>query len=300
MHLDTNYRGRLVLRRSASSVAGRPGVGRDGTSSPSRTNAHGAAGYALPIWRPAYMKEGDERAGGPFERTFRGPDRPFVLRRELISRQGPVAGGGPTRPRQSALVPLRASVTVPRLKTGRPRERVSPMNNILEEWRRAGTTRGGVADSSPACARPGPVRRVFIIPLFLNAAVAIAKAPTVTPPTRCPVGTDRSPFDPLMRLGKVLGALRGCTGPPVPADEANLSTARRKTRSSAGSGIGVLIVTGMFEFAVGAVESRGADIGTAPDRAWRVVIAAIGCPLSPPHEPSKAGHGSWQPPQCFY
>jgi cation diffusion facilitator family transporter len=102
--------------------------------------------------------------------------------------------------------------------------------------------------------RPAPrmraVRRVFIITLFLNAAVAATKAGYGWLSHSLSLGTD-SLHSILDASANVL-ALLGLHWSATPAD-ARHPYGRRKIEILAALGIGVLIVIGMFEFAVAAV-----------------------------------------------
>ena len=130
------------------------------------------------------------------------------------------------------------------------------------------------AIATVARVRGRAVRRVFIITLFLNAAVAIAKALYGYASHSLSVGTD-SLHSILDASGNVL-ALFGLHWAAVPADERH-PYGRRKVEILAALGIGVLIVIGMFEFAVAAIESLRGH-GTPPQigvAGFVVVIATM-------------------------
>lgn len=130
----------------------------------------------------------------------------------------------------------------------------------------------GVA--AAATTRTQAVRYVFIVTLFLNAAVAIAKALYGYASHSLSVGTD-SLHSILDASGNVL-ALFGLHWAAVPADERH-PYGRRKIEILAALGIGVLIVIGMFEFAVAAIESLRGH-GTPPQigvAGFVVVIATM-------------------------
>lgn len=109
-----------------------------------------------------------------------------------------------------------------------------------------------VAADATARARLHAVRRVFIITLVLNAAVAIAKAGYGWISHSLSVGTD-SLHSILDASGNLL-ALLGLHWSAAPAD-ARHPYGRRKIEIVAALGIGVLIVIGMFELATAAIRS---------------------------------------------
>jgi cation diffusion facilitator family transporter len=130
------------------------------------------------------------------------------------------------------------------------------------------------AIATVARVRGRAVRRVFIITLFLNAAVALAKALYGYASHSLSVGTD-SLHSILDASGNVL-ALFGLHWAAVPADERH-PYGRRKIEILAALGIGVLIVIGMFEFAVAAIESLRGH-GTPPQigvAGFAVVISTM-------------------------
>jgi cation diffusion facilitator family transporter len=108
------------------------------------------------------------------------------------------------------------------------------------------------AMAAAAATRTRAVRRVFVITLFLNAAVAIAKAGYGYLSQSLSLGTD-SLHSVLDASANVL-ALLGLHWSAVPADERH-PYGRRKMEIIAALGIGVLIVIGMAEFAQAAVRS---------------------------------------------
>lgn len=109
-----------------------------------------------------------------------------------------------------------------------------------------------VADAAAARARLRAVRRVFIITLVFNAAVAAAKAGYGLVSHSLSLGTD-SLHSVLDASANVL-ALLGLHWSAAPAD-ARHPYGRRKIEILAALGIGVLIVIGMFELATAAVRS---------------------------------------------
>jgi cation diffusion facilitator family transporter len=127
-------------------------------------------------------------------------------------------------------------------------ERVSPMNNSDD----CAAPGAATAIAAAALARNHAVRRVFIITLFLNAAVAASKAAYGYVSHSLSLGTD-SLHSILDASANVL-ALLGLHWSAVPADERH-PYGRRKMEIVAALGIGVLIVIGMFEFAVAAVHA---------------------------------------------
>jgi cation diffusion facilitator family transporter len=129
-----------------------------------------------------------------------------------------------------------------------------------------------------ARARHDAVRRVFIITLILNAAVALAKASYGWLSHSLSLGTD-SLHSILDASGNVL-ALLGLHWSAAPAD-ARHPYGRRKIEILAALGIGVLITIGMFELAVAAVGAlRGhaapPEVGPA---GFAVVLATMGVNL---------------------
>ncbi|MDB4982588.1 MAG: cation diffusion facilitator family transporter [Myxococcales bacterium] len=106
--------------------------------------------------------------------------------------------------------------------------------------------------AAAANTRTQAVRTVFIITLFLNAAVAIAKAGYGYFSHSLSLGTD-SLHSMLDASGNVL-ALLGLHWSAAPAD-ARHPYGRRKMEIIAALGIGVLISIGMFELALAAVAS---------------------------------------------
>jgi cation diffusion facilitator family transporter len=108
------------------------------------------------------------------------------------------------------------------------------------------------AMAAAAQARTRAVRRVFIITLVLNAAVAAAKATYGWAAHSLSLGTD-SLHSILDAAANVL-ALLGLHWASVPADERH-PYGRRKMEIVAALGIGVLIVIGMYEFGQAAVRS---------------------------------------------
>jgi cation diffusion facilitator family transporter len=130
------------------------------------------------------------------------------------------------------------------------------------------------AADTAARARLRAVRRVFIITLVFNAAVAAAKASYGWLSQSLSLGTD-SLHSILDASANVL-ALLGLHCSAAPADERH-PYGRRKIEIVAALGIGVLIVIGMFELATAAIRSlRGhtppPTIGTA---GFVIVLATI-------------------------
>jgi cation diffusion facilitator family transporter len=101
-------------------------------------------------------------------------------------------------------------------------------------------------------ARAAAVRRVFIVTLVLNAAVALTKAGYALAIHSLALGTD-SLHSVLDASANVL-ALLGLHWSARPADERH-PYGHRKIEILAALGIGVLIIIGMFEFAEAAVRS---------------------------------------------
>jgi cation diffusion facilitator family transporter len=122
------------------------------------------------------------------------------------------------------------------------------MNNSSE----CGSPDDAAAIAAATLTRALAVRRVFIITLVLNAAVALTKAGYGYAAHSLSLGTD-SLHSVLDASGNVL-ALLGLHWSARPADERH-PYGRRKIEILAALGIGVLIVIGMFEFAVAAVRS---------------------------------------------
>jgi len=108
------------------------------------------------------------------------------------------------------------------------------------------------AIAAASLTRTLAVRRVFIITLVLNAAVALTKAGYGYAAHSLSLGTD-SLHSMLDASANVL-ALLGLHWAAAPAD-ARHPYGRRKIEILAALGIGVLIAIGMFEFAVAAVRS---------------------------------------------
>jgi cation diffusion facilitator family transporter len=103
-----------------------------------------------------------------------------------------------------------------------------------------------------ADARRGAVRRVFLLTLGLNAAVALAKAGYGYLSGSLTLGAD-SLHSMLDASSNVL-ALFGLRWAAVPAD-ARHPYGRQKIEILAALGIGVLIVAGLFEFGVAAIHA---------------------------------------------
>jgi cation diffusion facilitator family transporter len=108
------------------------------------------------------------------------------------------------------------------------------------------------AAATKADARTRAVRRVFVVTLFLNAAVALAKAGYGWLAHSLSLGTD-SLHSVLDASANVL-ALFGLHWAAAPAD-ARHPYGRRKIEILAALGIGVLIAIGMFELAEAAVRA---------------------------------------------
>lgn len=125
-----------------------------------------------------------------------------------------------------------------------------------------------------ARARLRAVRRVFIITLLLNAAVALAKAGYGWLSHSLSLGSD-SLHSVMDASGNVL-ALLGLHWSAAPAD-ARHPYGRRKIEILVALGIGVLIVIGMFEMATAAVRSlRGhAEAPTVGNAGFVLVLATI-------------------------
>jgi cation diffusion facilitator family transporter len=126
-------------------------------------------------------------------------------------------------------------------------ERVLPMSNSDDC---VDPSAAGAA--AAATTRTQAVRYVFIVTLFLNAAVAIAKATYGYFSHSLSLGTD-SLHSILDASGNVL-ALLGLHWAATPAD-ARHPYGRRKMEIVAALGIGVLITIGMFELGLAAVAS---------------------------------------------
>jgi cation diffusion facilitator family transporter len=103
-----------------------------------------------------------------------------------------------------------------------------------------------------AQTRNRAVRRVFIITLVLNAAVAVTKAAYGYAVHSLSLGTDS--LHSILDASANLLALLGLHWAARPAD-ARHPYGRRKVEILSALGIGVLIVIAMFEFAVAAVRS---------------------------------------------
>jgi cation diffusion facilitator family transporter len=108
------------------------------------------------------------------------------------------------------------------------------------------------AAAEAARTRGRAVRRVFIVALVLNSAVAIMMAVYGYVSRSLSVGTDS--LHSILDAGANLLALFGLHWSAAPADERH-PYGRRKIEILAALGIGVLIVIAMFEFAVAAVHS---------------------------------------------
>jgi cation diffusion facilitator family transporter len=108
----------------------------------------------------------------------------------------------------------------------------------------------GIAEA--ARTRGRAVRRVFIVALVLNSAVAIMMAVYGYVSRSLSVGTDS--LHSILDAGANLLALLGLHWSAAPADERH-PYGRRKIEILAALGIGVLIVIAMFEFAVAAVHA---------------------------------------------
>jgi cation diffusion facilitator family transporter len=122
------------------------------------------------------------------------------------------------------------------------------MNNSSE----CGSPDDAAAVAAATKVRAQAVRRVFIITLVLNAAVAVTKASYGYAVHSLSVGTDS--LHSILDASANLLALLGLHWSARPADERH-PYGRRKIEILAALGIGVLIVIGMFEFAVAAVKS---------------------------------------------
>jgi cation diffusion facilitator family transporter len=109
-----------------------------------------------------------------------------------------------------------------------------------------------VAVAAAARARARAVRRVFIITLFFNAGVAVAKASYGWMSHSLSLGTDS--LHSILDASSNVLALFGLHWSAVPADPRH-PYGRRKIEILAALGIGVLIVIGMFELALAAVHS---------------------------------------------
>jgi cation diffusion facilitator family transporter len=103
-----------------------------------------------------------------------------------------------------------------------------------------------------ARVRGRAVRRVFVVALVFNAAVAVMMAIYGYVSHSLSVGTDS--LHAMLDAGANLLALFGLHWSAAPADERH-PYGRRKIEILAALGIGVLIVIAMFEFAVAAVHS---------------------------------------------
>ncbi len=108
----------------------------------------------------------------------------------------------------------------------------------------------GIADA--ARVRGRAVRRVFVVALVLNTAVAVMMAIYGYVSHSLSVGTDS--LHSILDAGANLLALFGLHWSAAPADERH-PYGRRKIEILAALGIGVLIVIAMFEFAVAAVHA---------------------------------------------
>lgn len=130
------------------------------------------------------------------------------------------------------------------------------------------------AVDAAARARLRAVRRVFVITLFLNAAVALAKAGYGWFSHSLSLGSD-SLHSVMDASGNVL-ALLGLHWSAAPAD-ARHPYGRRKIEILFALGIGVLIVIGMFELASAAVRSlRGhAEPPNVGNAGFVLVLATI-------------------------
>ena len=100
--------------------------------------------------------------------------------------------------------------------------------------------------------RRAPVRRVFLLTLGLNAAVAIAKAGYGYMSGSLTLGTDS--LHSILDASSNVLALFGLRWAAAPAD-ARHPYGRQKIEILAALGIGVLIVVGLFEFGAAAVHS---------------------------------------------
>jgi cation diffusion facilitator family transporter len=118
------------------------------------------------------------------------------------------------------------------------------------------------------------VRRVFLLTLGLNAAVAIAKASYGYASGSLTLATDS--LHSILDASSNVLALLGLRWASVPAD-ARHPYGRQKIEILAALGIGVLIVVGLFEFATAAVRALltgrpGPHIGTS---GFVIVLATI-------------------------
>ena len=238
---STNYRDAWFFGFTTDLLCG-VWVGRDDF----KPVAHDATGgqVALPIWL-AYMKEAEK--GRPV-RDFAVPaGRRLRARR---SRQGRAGGA-----EQDRAVASRPSGEVRFLRPSRrpPRERVSPMSNSDDC---AAPTDAAVADATRVRGRA--VRRVFIITLVLNAAVAVVKAIYGYVSHSLSVGTDslHSILDASRQRARaarpaLVGRARRRAPPLRPAQDRDPRRARHRRAHR----------HRMFEFAVAAVRSL---LGHAP------------------------------------
>jgi cation diffusion facilitator family transporter len=121
------------------------------------------------------------------------------------------------------------------------------------------------------------IRRVFLITLGLNAAVAAAKAGYSYFSGSLSLGTDS--LHSILDASSNVLALLGLHWSAVPADERH-PYGRRKIEILAALGIGVLIVIGLFEFAEAAVRALlRAGVHPGPRVGWAgfvLVIATMG------------------------
>src|SRR4029079_8812787 len=122
-----------------------------------------------------------------------------------------------------------------------PAGRVSPMSNSDDGCVAPEDT---AALAAAAQTRNRAVRRVFIITLVLNAAVALTKAAYGYAVHSLSLGTDS--LHSILDASANLLALRALPGAPRPADERH-PYGRRKIEILSALGIGVLIVLAMFE-----------------------------------------------------
>ena len=128
----------------------------------------------------------------------------------------------------------------------------------------------GIAEA--ARARGRAVRRVFIVALVLNSAVAIMMAVYGYVSRSLSVGTDS--LHSILDAGANLLALLGLHWSAAPADERH-PYGRRKIEILAALGIGVLIVIAMFEFAVAAVHSLLGHRAPPSIGVWGFVVMGV-------------------------